>query len=71
MRTTVKSFSQADPVSLNSGHNSIELRIGPKEQGKTRYARLTASQARQLAYALLHAAEAVQENLDFDKSTKT
>lgn len=49
-----------DPVfvELRTG-KKLELRIGESKRGESRYALLTASEARIVAYALLSAAERV------------
>lgn len=47
-------------ISTTVAGDSVILRIGPEEQGKGRYAVLTASEARRIAYHLLGTAERVQ-----------
>jgi len=51
-----------DPVSMRQGYSpgKVELRIARERPGQARYAHLTASQARKVAYSLLAAAEKAQ-----------
>ena len=46
----------------------VELRIGEKEQGETRYTRMSPNRARQVAKALLSIADqADQENAEWER----
>jgi hypothetical protein len=67
--TTISSKSTDDPIEVSSSSftGTVKVRIGPPQQGKTRYARLSPAQARQLACALLYAAERAQESSEFDR----
>ncbi len=55
----ISTTNPADPVAVRQSHRpgKVELRIGRERPGQTRYARLSPSEARRVAYALLAAAE--------------
>ena len=62
MATITIRKQHADSVSVKlSRRRDVELRIGPPEQGKTRFAVLRPSEAREIAFALLLLAETADQ----------
>jgi hypothetical protein len=57
MYLRIETGNPNDPISVRGSTYTIELRIGRRRRGETRYARLTGPEAREIAKALLTAAK--------------
>lgn len=61
MYMRIETGNPNDPISARGSTYTIEVRIGRRRQGETRYARLTGPEARAIGKALLAAAKGYKE----------